>query len=140
MKKQLAGVLAASAVTLASGAALSDSTTTLPNAAIVEFQSSTHELFVTFNNLVNVFLDEPGTVRLPSVFGPGSHPPDPCFGLALTWDGVVFADNVTKTENVPAFEVLLGLMSDFQCTVQIQSDGTSSTNPVPISSIGPVLQ
>jgi hypothetical protein len=31
-------------------------------------------------------------------------------------------------------------MSDFQCTVQIQSDGTSSTNPVPISSIGPVLQ
>jgi hypothetical protein len=138
MKRLLSGGLVATALMLSSGAAFSGSVTTLPSAEIVAFSTATHELSVA--NVVNVFLHEPGTVHLPSVFGPGSHPPDPCFGLGLTWDGVVFADTITQTQNTAAFEALLVLMAGFQCTAEITSDVVTAPAPAPIVSMNPVLQ
>ncbi len=141
MKKQFAfGGLAATAIMLVSGAAFSGGTTTMPSAEIVEFTPATHELFASVTGIINVFLHEPGTVHLPAIFGPGSHPPDPCFGLGLTWDGVVFADTLTHTQNTAAFEALLGLMAGFQCTAEITSDVVTGGTPAPIVSMNPVLR
>jgi hypothetical protein len=141
MKKQLAlGGLAATAIMLVSGAAFSGAVNTMPSAEIVEFSPPTHELFASVSGVINVFLHEPGTVHLPAIFGPGSHPPDPCFGLGLTWDGVVFADTLTHTQNTVAFEALLGLMAGFQCKAEITSDVVTGSTPAPIVSMNPVLQ
>lgn len=141
MKKQLvSGGLVATAILLVSGAAFSGPVNTLPSAEIVEFDAATHEVFTSVNNVVNVFLHEPGTVHLPAIIGPGSHPPDPCFGFALTWDTVVFVDTITRTENTAAFEVLLGLMAGFQCKAEVTSDVVTGSGPAPIVSMLPVLQ
>jgi hypothetical protein len=139
-KRIVAAGLVATGVMLVSGAAFSDTVQTLPSAPIVEFEAATHQVFTSVNSVINVFLHEPGTVHLPSIFGPGSHPPDPCFGLGLTWDGIVFADTITHTENTAGFEVLLGLMAGFQCTAEITSDVVTGNAPAPIVSMNPVLQ
>jgi hypothetical protein len=139
-KKFASGGLVATAILLASGAAFSGSVSTLRSAEIVEFSAATHEVFTSVNSEVNVFLHEPGTVHLPAIFGPHSHPPDPCFGLALTWDSVVFVDTITRTENTVAFEVLLGLMAGFQCNAEVTSEIVTGSAPAPIVSMLPVLQ
>jgi len=142
MNKQLVlSSLAATAVMLASGAAFPASVITLPAAEITEYSQTTHELFTSVSGVIDLFLHEPGTVHLPAIFGPKSHPPDPCYGLALTWDTVVFADAITRTENTAAFEALLVLMAGFQCKAEITTDvEPSGSTPTPIVSMLPVLQ
>jgi hypothetical protein len=140
MKRNLLGGLAAATVTLAGGAALSDTSTTLL-IRVVNFNIFNHQL--TGQPLQEegppiLFLDTPTTSHLPAIFGPNAHPSDPCFGTAITWNGFVVASIIEREPHTAAFESLLAVMAAFQCNAQATATTPSSAGaPAPIVSIAP---
>jgi hypothetical protein len=125
--------LVASAVVLATGTAFSGGAGTSDN-LLVDFNQATGELLGYPNGGgLTTYLHTPQTHH---VIADLSHfaPPDPCRELAHTWNKVVRWDERKNVTSTFVFEVLLTLMSDYQCHATVTSiDGT----PQPIVYIAP---
>lgn len=128
--------LSASTVMLAGGAALSGGATTSTN-LLVDYDQKTHELsaYPTGGGLT-LYLHQPTTVHLP---GDLTHfaPPDPCRPIAEIWNLTVQDDARFGVTSTFVFDLLLTLMSDFQCHASVTS--TTGT-PEPIVFIAPAAK
>jgi hypothetical protein len=64
-------------------------------------------------------------------------PPDPCTPLARVWNTAVRIETETGLRFPVIFEILLSLMSDFQCSASITTTNVPSTTAQPMISIKP---
>jgi hypothetical protein len=133
MRLVLSG-LAAGAVMLSAGAAFSGGITT-NTAQLVSFDSSTGELWaVPSGQNLTSYLNQKVTAYVAAdlrLF----EPPDPCFPPVAAWNFTVAYDQRHHTHSTFIYELLLGVMSDLQCSANV----TSSTNgtPQPLVAITP---
>ncbi len=135
--------LVAAALVFVSGAALSDVSST----AVVRvlhfdiFRQELHALPVAGPPIIYVHTSE--TVHSPAFLGEGQHPPDPCFDIAATWNGVVAEGAEEGRPNVFAFELLMSLMGAYRCnaTVTVGTVGTPTAEGTraPILNISPFV-
>jgi hypothetical protein len=138
--RMLWSALAASSVLLVAGTALPGGPMATTNNELVDYNQQTGELWAYPSGQgLATYLHDGKTVHVAADL---THflPPDPCFGLAHAWNNAVaWEDRNAGEKNHVAvkfvFEVLLTLMSNFQCRASV----TSSTNgsPQPIVVIAP---
>jgi hypothetical protein len=128
---------AATAVLLVSGAALSGGQTSSVD-RLLDFNRRTGELWATPpHQNVALFLHSANTAHLAADLS-RFLPPDPCLPLARVWNiAVAREERVGRPVSTGLFEVLIGLMSDFQCSATITTTTTTTTAPQPMISISP---
>jgi hypothetical protein len=133
-------VLAASTVMLVAGTAFSGGGVTTDN-ELVDFNQATGELLAyPKNEPLATYLHLPDTHHVLADLGRFA-PPDPCRELAHTWNQVVRYDAHKGVQSNFVFEILLTLMSDYQCRATVTSNGPPTpNNPVPIVSIAPTAK
>jgi hypothetical protein len=129
--------LAASAVLLAAGTALPGGTASTTENQLVDFNQSTGELWAyPTGKPITTYLHGKHTVHALADLS-RFLPPDPCMGLAQAWNATVAYDDGHQVRSAFVFEVLLTLMSDFQCRATVTS--TNGT-PQPIVVITPIAK
>jgi hypothetical protein len=130
---------AVSALLLVSGAAFSGGPATSID-QLIDFNRSTGELWAyTPGQNLAIYLHSAETRHLAADLS-RFLPPDPCLPLARVWNIVVRIEERTGRTNGALFGVLIGLMSDFQCSATIGTTPTTTTNatvPQPLISIAP---
>jgi hypothetical protein len=133
----LCGALAASAVLLLAGTAFPGGTSSTTDNLLVDFNPQTGELWAypTGQGLAT-YLHDAKTVHAEADLS-RFLPPDPCFGLAHAWNATVRYDVSHAAESRFVFDVLLSLMSNFQCSASVTS--TNGT-PQPIVVITPTAK
>jgi hypothetical protein len=135
-KRMLVCGAAVSAVLLVSGAAFSGGQTSTSVDQLLDFNRQTGELWAfPPGQAVAVFQHSRQTVHAAADLS-RFLPPDPCLPLARVWNIAVARENKPERNNPRLFEVLLGLMSDFQCNATITADMTTAS-PQPLLSISP---
>lgn len=128
--------LAASAVLLATGTALPGGSTATTDNQLVDFNEQTGELWAyPKGQTLATYLHGPKTVHVLADLSK-FLPPDPCFGLAQAWNATVRWEerHGDRAESRFVFQVLLTLMSNFQCRATVTS---STGTPQPIVVIAP---
>jgi hypothetical protein len=132
-------VLAASAVMLAAGTAFSGGGVTTDN-ELVDFDRTTGELWAyPSGQPLATYLHRPDTVHVLADLSRFT-PPDPCRELAHTWNQVVKFDTHKHVTSTVIFEILLTLMSDFQCRANVTSPPPTNGVPSPIMFIAPAAK
>jgi hypothetical protein len=131
---------AVSAVLLVSGAAFSGGQTTSVD-QLLDFDRATGELWASPpGRSVAIYQHSVNTRHLVADLS-RFLPPDPCTPLARVWNIAVAHEERTGRVNPVHFEVLLELMSRFQCSATITTTTTTTTNtstaPQPLLSIAP---
>jgi len=118
--------LTAATVLLGTGAALSDTTATTSN-QLVDYNKQSGELWAyPVGQGLATYLHKPETVHVLADLSRFA-PPDPCRPLAQAWNLTVQFDTKYHVNSRVVFDVLLTVMSDFQCRASV----TSVTNGVP---------
>jgi len=128
--------LSASAVMLAGGAALSGGATTSTN-LLVDYNQTTRELHAyPAGKALTTYLHEATTQHLASDLTRFA-PPDPCRPIAEAWNLTVQYDERFGVTSTFIFDLLLTVMSDFQCHASV-----TNTNgpPQPIVLITPTAK
>jgi hypothetical protein len=129
---------AATAVMLVSGAAFSGGSSTSVD-RLLDFDRKTGELWASPpGRSVAVFQHSVHTQHLLANLS-RFLPPDPCLPLAHVWNIQVAHEERTGRTNPVVFEVLLGLMSEHQCsaTITTTTPTVTTTSTQPLLSISP---
>ncbi len=137
-KRGLVCGAAVSALLLVSGAAFSGGPATSVD-QLIDFNRTTGELWAyTPGQTVATYLHSGETRHLAADLS-RFLPPDPCLPLARVWNIAVNVEERTGRSNRAVFGVLIGLMSDFQCSATVTTTTTSNNNtaPQPLASIAP---
>jgi hypothetical protein len=129
--------LAASAVLLAAGTALPGGPASTTDNLLIDYNNQTRELFaLPTGRPIATYLHNKHTVHLAADLS-RYLPPDPCFPLAQAWNVIAAHDARHGIKSTAVFDLLLALMSNFQCHATVTSDTGS---PQPIVVIYPTAQ
>jgi hypothetical protein len=133
-KRILLGGLAATAVLLISGVAVSGNQQTTLD-LLEDFDTQTHVLWAypQGQQIAQDYLHDAATEHLLANLSK-LHPPNPCFPLAVGWNLTVEFDEKYGVKSTFVFEFLMTLMSANQCSATITSTGGS---PATMNQIGP---
>jgi hypothetical protein len=132
--RSVVSTLAAGAVMMVAGAALSGGTATSP-AQLVSFDRATSELWALPTGLpLSSYLNQTFTTyRAANITS--FEPPDPCVPAVKAWNFMVALDQRTGAKSTFVFELLLGVMSDLSCHATVTS--LTSGSPQPLVAIQP---
>jgi hypothetical protein len=133
-KRILLSGLAATAVLLVSGVAVSSNQQTTLD-LLEDFDTQAHVLWAypQGQQIAQNYLHEAATEHLLADLS-RLHPPNPCFPLAVAWNITVEFDKKYGFKSTFVFEFLMTLMSANQCSANITSGGGS---PATMIQIGP---
>jgi hypothetical protein len=121
--------LAASAVMLAAGAAVSGGDSTSNN-ELVDYDQPTGKLWAYPDGQpLATYMHTPQTRHLRADLR-RFEPPSPCFEYALLWDEALRYDDRFHQDSEPVFEALIGLMSQAKCSATVTSADAPSPPPI----------
>ena len=139
IQKLLWSGLSASAVLLVAGSALPGGTAATTHNQLTNFDQSSGELWAYPLDAagkplpIATYLHDANTLHGLADLTKFT-PPDPCRGLTEAWNATVRYETQHEGQNARptqfVFEVLLTLMSDFQCRATVTSTTTGTPQPI----------